>query len=159
MSTVPYSDVGGGGWPGAAEPGSSCCSKLPWPERRVLRPRLPARSTQHSRAHSFPCGPISGRPSPAQAYSKQLLNGWDALRSVRKPVIAAVNGFALGGGCELAMMADIIIASDNASFGQAGATILVCHVLIEACGRWAMLGRRCGWRPDLSNWPCRGFWP
>lgn len=56
--------------------------------------------------------------NPLQAYNKQLLNGWDALRMVRKPLIAAVNGYALGGGCELAMMCDIIIASDNASFGQ-----------------------------------------
>jgi enoyl-CoA hydratase len=43
---------------------------------------------------------------------------WDALRRVRKPVIAAVAGFALGGGCELAMMCDIIIAADSARFGQ-----------------------------------------
>ena len=44
--------------------------------------------------------------------------GWDALRRVRKPIIAAVSGFALGGGCELAMMCDMIIASDTAKFGQ-----------------------------------------
>jgi len=44
--------------------------------------------------------------------------GWDALLRVRKPVIAAVSGFALGGGCELAMMCDMIIASDTAKFGQ-----------------------------------------
>ncbi len=56
----------------------------------------------------------------SQAYNKQLLNGWDSLRMVRKPIIAAVNGYALGGGCELAMMCDIIIASENASFGQVG---------------------------------------
>lgn len=43
---------------------------------------------------------------------------WEAIRSVRKPVIAAVAGFALGGGCELAMMCDFIIAADNARFGQ-----------------------------------------
>lgn len=53
-----------------------------------------------------------------EAYSKGLLNGWETLRSVRIPLIAAVNGYALGGGCELAMMCDIIIAADTASFGQ-----------------------------------------
>jgi len=44
--------------------------------------------------------------------------GWTALREVRKPVIAAVTGYALGGGCEVAMMCDMIIAGDNARFGQ-----------------------------------------
>jgi enoyl-CoA hydratase len=47
-----------------------------------------------------------------------ITRNWEALRSVRKPVIAAVSGFALGGGCELAMMCDFIIAADNARFGQ-----------------------------------------
>ncbi len=46
------------------------------------------------------------------------MEGWKDMRDVRKPIIAAVNGYALGGGCEVAMMADIIIASENASFGQ-----------------------------------------
>ena len=47
-----------------------------------------------------------------------ITRNWEAVRSVRKPVIAAVAGFALGGGCELAMMCDIVIAADNARFGQ-----------------------------------------
>lgn len=45
-------------------------------------------------------------------------DGWWSLRNMRKPVIAAVAGFALGGGCEMAMMCDIMIAADNAKFGQ-----------------------------------------
>jgi len=47
-----------------------------------------------------------------------ITRNWERLRTVRKPVIAAVGGLALGGGCELAMMCDIVIASDNARFGQ-----------------------------------------
>ena len=47
-----------------------------------------------------------------------ITRNWETLRKVRKPVIAAVSGFALGGGCELAMMCDFIIAADNARFGQ-----------------------------------------
>ncbi|MDZ3836463.1 MAG: enoyl-CoA hydratase [Rhodospirillales bacterium] len=47
-----------------------------------------------------------------------LTRGWERTASCRKPTIAAVAGYALGGGCELAMMCDIIIAADNAQFGQ-----------------------------------------
>ncbi|MET1114790.1 MAG: enoyl-CoA hydratase [Comamonas sp.] len=47
-----------------------------------------------------------------------ITRNWEAIRGIRKPVIAAVSGFALGGGCELAMMCDFIIAADNAKFGQ-----------------------------------------
>ncbi|ODS92840.1 MAG: enoyl-CoA hydratase [Comamonas sp. SCN 65-56] len=47
-----------------------------------------------------------------------ITRNWERIRSVRKPVIAAVSGYALGGGCELAMMCDFIIAADNARFGQ-----------------------------------------
>lgn len=61
--------------------------------------------------------------SYAEAYINSLLNGWETLRTVRKPIIAAVNGYALGGGCELAMMCDIILASDKAQFGQPEITL------------------------------------
>ena len=47
-----------------------------------------------------------------------VTRNWERLRTVRKPVVAAVAGFALGGGCELAMMCDIVIAADTARFGQ-----------------------------------------
>jgi enoyl-CoA hydratase len=47
-----------------------------------------------------------------------ITRNWETMRSIRKPVIAAVAGFALGGGCELAMMCDFIIAADTAKFGQ-----------------------------------------
>ena len=47
-----------------------------------------------------------------------ITRNWETLKRVRKPVIAAVAGYALGGGCELAMMCDIIIAADSARFGQ-----------------------------------------
>ena len=47
-----------------------------------------------------------------------ITRNWETLRRVRKPVIAAVAGYALGGGCELAMMCDIVIAADSARFGQ-----------------------------------------
>jgi enoyl-CoA hydratase len=57
--------------------------------------------------------------SYADAFKADFITrNWETLRTVRKPVIAAVSGFALGGGCELAMMCDFIIAADNAKFGQ-----------------------------------------
>ena len=58
--------------------------------------------------------------SAADFYLEDFFSPWtsEVVKKTRKPWIAAVNGFALGGGCELAMMADFIIASDNAKFGQ-----------------------------------------
>ncbi|MFM6921394.1 MAG: enoyl-CoA hydratase-related protein, partial [Polynucleobacter victoriensis] len=50
--------------------------------------------------------------------SDYITKNWETIRKIRKPVIAAVAGYALGGGCELAMMCDFIIAADNAKFGQ-----------------------------------------
>jgi len=54
----------------------------------------------------------------AEVYKESFLTAWDAVSTIRKPIVAGVNGFALGGGCELAMMCDIIIAGENAVFGQ-----------------------------------------
>jgi enoyl-CoA hydratase len=55
----------------------------------------------------------------SEAYMEDFITaGWERLTRCRKPVIAAVAGFALGGGCEVAMMCDFIIAADNAKFGQ-----------------------------------------
>ncbi|WP_136161316.1 enoyl-CoA hydratase-related protein [Sphingomonas flavalba] len=54
----------------------------------------------------------------ARVYGENLFAGWERVTATRKPWIAAVAGFALGGGCELAMMADFIIAADSAKFGQ-----------------------------------------
>jgi enoyl-CoA hydratase len=54
----------------------------------------------------------------ASMYSGNFFAGWERVTATRKPWIAAVSGYALGGGCEVAMMADFIIAADSAKFGQ-----------------------------------------
>ena len=56
-------------------------------------------------------------------YKEDFIASWDRISRCRKPVIAAVAGFALGGGCELAMMCDFIIAADTAEFGQPEITL------------------------------------
>ncbi|MCF7644488.1 enoyl-CoA hydratase [Bacillus subtilis] len=59
----------------------------------------------------------------AEAYGQDFLGDAEGVSAIRKPIIAAVSGYTLGGGCELAMMCDFIIAADNAKFGQPEITL------------------------------------
>ncbi|WP_410657150.1 enoyl-CoA hydratase [Amycolatopsis sp. lyj-112] len=59
----------------------------------------------------------------SDVYAADWFAGWDALSRVRVPLIAAVSGYALGGGCELAMMCDVLIAAESAKFGQPEITL------------------------------------
>jgi enoyl-CoA hydratase len=59
----------------------------------------------------------------AEAYMEDFFAGWEGLTRIRKPIVAAVAGYALGGGCELAMMCDFILAADSAKFGQPEITL------------------------------------
>lgn len=61
--------------------------------------------------------------SYVDAFLQDFFAGWEEFTRTRKPIIAAVAGYALGGGCELAMMCDFIIAADNARFGQPEITL------------------------------------
>jgi enoyl-CoA hydratase len=56
--------------------------------------------------------------SAISLYQERRIDRWDAIRNVRTPIVAAVSGFCLGGGCELAMACDLIVASEFAKFGQ-----------------------------------------
>jgi enoyl-CoA hydratase len=56
--------------------------------------------------------------SAVSLYQGRRIDRWDAIRAVRTPIVAAVSGFCLGGGCELAMSCDLIVASETAKFGQ-----------------------------------------
>jgi len=58
-----------------------------------------------------------------EAFTEDFFAGWEEVTRIRKPIVAAVAGYALGGGCELAMMCDFIIAADTARFGQPEITI------------------------------------
>jgi enoyl-CoA hydratase len=56
--------------------------------------------------------------TPISLYENRRIDQWDAIRDLRTPLVAAVSGFCLGGGCELAMLCDLIVASESAKFGQ-----------------------------------------
>ena len=56
--------------------------------------------------------------TPVSLYENHRIDAWDAIRDLRTPVVAAVSGYCLGGGCELAMLCDLIVASETARFGQ-----------------------------------------
>jgi enoyl-CoA hydratase len=56
--------------------------------------------------------------TPVSLYENRRIDEWDKIRGLRTPVVAAVSGFCLGGGCELAMLCDLIVASETAKFGQ-----------------------------------------
>jgi enoyl-CoA hydratase len=70
---------------------------------------------------AFAAGADIGQMAEASAmemYEARRIDRWDAIRKVRTPIVAAVSGFCLGGGCELAMACDLIVASETAQFGQ-----------------------------------------
>jgi enoyl-CoA hydratase len=56
--------------------------------------------------------------TPIEMYAQRRIDYWDQIRALRTPLVAAVSGFCLGGGCELAMACDLVVASETAKFGQ-----------------------------------------
>jgi len=56
--------------------------------------------------------------TPISLYENRRIDQWDTIKDLRTPIVAAVSGFCLGGGCELAMLCDLIVASESARFGQ-----------------------------------------
>src|SRR5262249_61531439 len=96
-------------------------------------------------------------------YAARRIDRWDEIRAVRTPIVAAVSGFCLGGGCELAMCCDLIVASETAVFGQpetalgllpgAGGTQRLTHTVGQAP---AMDMIPSGRRPSAPRAPCAG---
>jgi enoyl-CoA hydratase len=95
-------------------------------------------------------------------YENRRIDAWDAIRAVRTPLVAAVSGFCLGGGCELAMLCDLIVASESAKFGQpeinlgvlpgAGGTQRLTHAVGKAVAMDMILtGRMLSAREALSS--------
>ncbi|TMG95989.1 MAG: enoyl-CoA hydratase [Betaproteobacteria bacterium] len=81
-----------------------------------------------------------------KVYADNYIMRWESVKQIRKPVIAAVAGYALGGGCELAMMCDIIIAADTAKFGHTMPGMGGTQRLPRAVGKakamdWCLTGR------------------
>jgi enoyl-CoA hydratase len=99
--------------------------------------------------------------SPIDLYYQRRIDRWDAIRSLRKPLVAAVSGYCLGGGCELALACDLIVASESAVFGQpetgvgimpgAGGTQRLTRAVGKAVAMDVILGgRRLGAREALE---------
>jgi enoyl-CoA hydratase len=90
--------------------------------------------------------------SPVDAATSPRLARWDAIRKIGKPIVAAVSGYCLGGGCELAMLCDLIVASETAQFGQpeinlgvipgAGGTQRLTHAVGKAVAMDVVLSGR-----------------
>ena len=99
--------------------------------------------------------------SAIEMYTARRVDAWDAIRGIRTPLVAAVSGFCLGGGCELAMACDVIVASETAAFGQpetalglipgAGGTQRLVRAVGKALAMDVILsGRRLSAREALS---------
>jgi enoyl-CoA hydratase len=104
---------------------------------------------------AFAAGADIGEMATASAmdmYAAKRIEHWDAIRAVRTPLVAAVSGYCLGGGCELAMSCDLIVASETAVFGQpetglgilpgAGATQRLTHAVGKALAMDVILSGR-----------------
>jgi enoyl-CoA hydratase len=99
--------------------------------------------------------------TPISLYENRRIDAWDSIRDLRTPVVAAVSGYCLGGGCELAMLCDLIVASETAQFGQpetsvgllpgAGGTQRLTHAVGKALAMDMILsGRRLSAREALA---------